>query len=200
MSTIKGATGRTVQNAVQRIDASVFVADSARILGKVEIGEASSVWFNAVIRCESHEVRIGRYSNVQDFAMIHVGYDHPTIIGDFCSITHHATVHGATIEDDCLIGIGATVMDGAVIGAGSIVAGGAVVTEGTVCPANSIIVGAPAKVVRQRDNRGANRLNAWLYHRNAQAYKENNHRAWDGEEYARWLEQKKREIEAFEDR
>ena len=187
-------------SGLQNIDASVFVADSARILGKVEIGCGSSVWFNAVIRSESHEVRIGRYSNVQDFAMIHIGYDHPTIIGDFCSITHHATVHGATVGDDCLIGIGATVMDGAVIGAGSIVAGGAVVTEGTVCPANAIIVGAPAKVVTQRDNRGANRLNAWLYHRNAQAYKENNHLAWDGEEYERWLEEKKREIEAGEDR
>lgn len=181
---------------MQRIDPSVFVADSARILGKVEIGEASSVWFNAVIRSESNEVRIGRYSNIQDFAMIHIGYDHPTIIGDFCSITHHATVHGAIVGDDCLIGIGATVMDGAVIGAGSIVGGGAVVTEGTVCPANSIILGAPAKVVRQRDNKNANRLNAWLYHRNAQAYKQNNHRAWEGEEYERWLAQKKIEIEA----
>jgi carbonic anhydrase/acetyltransferase-like protein (isoleucine patch superfamily) len=179
---------------VQKIDPSVFVAESARIYGKVEIGEESSIWFNAVIRSESHEVRIGRYTNVQDFCMIHIGYDHPTLIGDFCSITHHATVHGATIGDDCLVGIGATVMDGAVIGAGSIVAGGAVVTEGTECPANSIIVGAPAKVVKQRDSHAANRLNAWLYYRNAQAYKQDDHRAWDGKEYEYWLRKKKLEL------
>ena len=182
------------------IDPSVFIADTAQIFGNVEIAEQSSVWFNAVIRCESHEVRIGRYTNVQDFCMIHIGYDHPTNIGDFCSITHHATVHGATIGDDCLIGIGATVMDGAVIGAGSIVGGGAVVIEGTHCPPNSILVGTPAKVVSQRDSRGANRLNAWLYHRNAQAYKQDNHRAWDGEEYEQFRRQKKLEIESDSDR
>ena len=91
-------------------------------------------------------------------------------------------------------------MDGAVIGAGSIVGGGAVVIEGTECPANSILVGTPAKVVRQRDSRAANRLNAWLYHRNAQAYKRNDHRAWDGEEYERWRRQKKVEIDSDNDR
>ncbi len=185
---------------MQSIDPSVFVAKSAALFGKIAIGAESSIWFNAVIRCECQHVQIGRYSNLQDFSMVHVGYDDPTIIGDFCSIAHRATVHGATIEDDCLIGIGATIMDGAVIGAGSIVGCGAVVTEGSAFPPESIILGAPAKLVRQRDNRHANRLNAWLYHRNAQAYLRGDHRAWDGEEYERFRREKQREIEADQDR
>ncbi len=185
---------------MQSIDPTAFVAEGAKLFGKIEIGEGSSVWFNAVIRSEAQEVRIGRYTNLQDFSMIHVGYDHPTIIGDFCSIAHRATVHGATIGDDCLVGIGATIMDGAVVGMGSIVGGGAVVTEGKEFPPHSIILGAPAKVVKQRDNCHANRLNAWLYHRNAQAYKRGEHRAWDGEEYERWHRAKQLEIEADQDR
>ena len=108
---------------------SVFVAVGAQLYGKVSIAEGSSLWPNAVIRAEAQEVRIGRYTNIQDFAMIHIGYDHPTEIGDFCSITHHATVHGASVGDAVLVGIHATLMDGAVIGAGSIVAGGALVKE-----------------------------------------------------------------------
>lgn len=184
---------------MQSIHPSVFVAQSAELFGKISIGAESSVWFNTVIRCECLEVRIGRYTNLQDFTMVHVGYDHQTIIGDFCSITHRATVHGATIGDACLIGIGATIMDGAVIGAGSIVGGGAVVTEGKQFPPHSIILGAPAKLVTQRDNRHANRLNAWLYHYNAQAYKRGDHRAWDGAEYERWRREKKLEIEADRD-
>jgi carbonic anhydrase/acetyltransferase-like protein (isoleucine patch superfamily) len=181
---------------MQRIDSSVFIAQSAEIFGKIEIGSGSSIWFNAVIRCECQHVQVGRYSNLQDFSMLHVGYDNPTIIGDFCSIAHRATIHGATIEDQCLIGIGATIMDGAVIGKGSIVGGGAVVTEGKTFPPDSIILGAPAKAVRQRDSRHANRLNAWLYYRNAQAYQRGEHRAWHGEEYEQWRRAKQREIEA----
>ncbi len=184
---------------MQNIDPSVFVADSAALFGKITVGEASSIWFNTVIRSECQEVRIGRYTNLQDFCMVHVGYDHPTQIGDFCSITHRATVHGATIGDACLVGIGATIMDGAVIGAGSIVGGGAVVTEGKVFPPDSIILGAPARLAKQRDNRHANRLNAWLYQRNAQAYQRGEHRAWDGEDYERWRREKKLEIEADRD-
>lgn len=184
---------------MQNIDPSAFIADSAAIFGEVTIGEGSSVWFNAVIRCESHEIKIGSKTNIQDFAMLHVGYNHPTIIGDFCSITHGATVHGATIGDACLIGIGATVMDGAVIGAGSIVGGGAVVPEGKEYPEGSIILGTPGKALKQRDNHRANRLNAWLYHRNAQGYKVGNHRAWEGEDYKVWREEIKRAISLDED-
>jgi carbonic anhydrase/acetyltransferase-like protein (isoleucine patch superfamily) len=181
---------------MQEIDTSVFRAEGSQIFGKVKIAEGSSHWFNAVIRAEAQEVVVGRYTNLQDFSMIHVGYDAPVHIGDFCSIAHRATIHGATLGDDCLVGIGATLMDGATIGPGSIVAGGALVTEGSVFPANSILVGTPARLVKERDNRRANRMNAWHYHRNAQAYMRGHHRAWDGEEYLGWLEARKAEIDA----
>ncbi len=184
---------------MQQVHPSVFQADGSRVFGKVAIGEGSSIWFNAVIRCETREVRIGRYTNLQDFTMIHVGYEASTTIGDFCTLAHRATVHGATVGDACLIGIGATLMDGAEIGAGSIVAGGAVVTEGQVFPEHSIIVGTPAKAIRERDSSKANRLNAWKYHRNAQAYLRGEHRAWEGKDYEAWLAQKVADIEAGRD-
>jgi len=99
---------------------SVFVAPTAQIFGNVQIGPKSSIWPNVVIRAECQHVRVGRYTNLQDFVMIHVGFEHGTEIGDFCSITHHSTIHGCKIEDDCLVGINAVVMDGAMIGKGSI--------------------------------------------------------------------------------
>jgi carbonic anhydrase/acetyltransferase-like protein (isoleucine patch superfamily) len=172
---------------VQEIHESVWIAPGAQLYGRIAIGAGSSVWPQSVIRCECHEVRIGRMTNLQDFVMIHVGYDEPTRIGDFCSITHRAVVHGATIEDDCLIGIGAVVMNRAVVGRGSIVAPGAVVTEGSVVPPHSIVAGVPARVRKTRDCSVENRMNAWAYHRNAQAYRRGEHRAWEGEAYQRWL-------------
>jgi carbonic anhydrase/acetyltransferase-like protein (isoleucine patch superfamily) len=179
---------------------SVFVAPGVQLYGRIRIGGGSSLWPNAVIRAEAQEVRIGRCTNVQDFVMIHVAYERPTIVGDCVSIAHHATVHGCTIGDDCLIGIGATIMDGAVIGAGSIVAGGAFVTEGSVFPEHSVIAGLPARRIKERDSRRANRLNAWLYHRNAACYRRGEHRAWDGPEYEQWLEAMREEIESDRDR
>ena len=109
------------------------------------------------------------------------------MIGNFCSITHHVTVHGATIEDDCLIGIGAVIMDGAHIGRGSIVAGGAFIPEGQGLPAELDHHGcSPGKVRAERDSRRANRLNAWMYHRNAEHYARGEHRAWTGPEFDAW--------------
>ena len=181
---------------LQSIHESAWVAPSAQLFGKIAIGEGSSVWHNAVARAECEEIRIGRTTNVQDFAMLHVGFGEPTHIGDFCSITHHATVHGCRIGNACLIGINAVVMDGAVIGDGSIVAGGAVVTEGMVFPPNAVIAGVPAKQIAERDSAQANRLNAWQYHRNASAYRRGNHRAWTGDDYKAWFEAKRREVES----
>jgi len=181
---------------MQSIHESVFRAPGVQIYGRVAIAEHASLWPHAVIRAEAQAVRIGRYTNVQDFAMIHVGYDAPTQIGEFCSITHRATIHGATIGDHCLIGIGATIMDGAVIGKGSIVGGGALVPEGKVFPPGVVLVGIPAKVIAQRDCSRENRLNAWQYERNARAYLAGEHRAWDGPEYLAWLAKKRAEVEA----
>lgn len=184
---------------MQELHESVFVAPGAQLYGKIRVGEGSSLWPNAVIRAEAQQVEIGRYTNLQDFVMVHVGYDHPTKIGDFCSITHHATVHGATLEDHVLVGINATIMDGAVVGAGSIVAGGAFITEGSVFPPNAIIAGMPAKQIRERDSARANRLNAWQYHRNAQAYLRGDHRTWVGADYEAWLSELRAKIEKDED-
>jgi len=179
---------------VKSIHESVWIAPSAELYGRIEIGEGSSVWPQCVIRAECQHVRIGRNTNLQDFVMIHVGYGDPTVIGDFCSITHRAVVHGATVEDACLIGIGAVVMDGAVVGRGSIVAPGAVVTEGTVIPPGSIVAGVPGRVIKSRDCAQENRQNAWNYWWNARAYARGEHRAWDSAEFRRFREEKGREL------
>ena len=182
-----------------KIDPTTYVHPTAQLYGRIEIAAESSVWPNVVIRAESHHVRVGCYTNLQDFVMIHIGYGHATEIGDFCSITHHATIHGCTIEDDCLVGINAVVMDGAVVGRGSIVAGGAMIREDSVFPPGSIIAGVPAKQIAERDSARANRMNAWQYHWNAQAYRRGNHRAWTGPDYEAWLREIAAQIERDED-
>jgi len=180
---------------VQSIHASVYRGPGVQLYGQIEIGEGCSLWPNVVMRAEAQSITIGRYTNLQDFVMVHIGYDDPTVVGDFCSITHHTTIHGCTIEDHCLVGINAVIMDGAVIGAGSIVAGGAMVKEGSVFAPGSVIAGVPAKKIAERDSARANRLNAWQYHRNAQAYARGDHRCWVGPEYDAWLEDMKKKIE-----
>ena len=144
-----------------------FVHDTAFLYGKVWMGKGSSVWPYVVTRAEMHEIRIGARTNLQDHVMVHVGFDTPTIVGEDCSITHRVVLHGCEIGDRCLIGIGATIMDGAKIGDNSIVAGHSIVTERSEFPANSIIAGAPARLVKTRDNGAANLMNARFYHRNA---------------------------------
>jgi carbonic anhydrase/acetyltransferase-like protein (isoleucine patch superfamily) len=167
----------------QRFSAAAWIDPTARVFGNVRVGEGASLWPYVVIRAESGHVSIGPFSNVQDHVMIHIGYAAPTAIGAYCSIAHRVVLHGCTLGDNCLVGIGATIMDGAVIGENSIVAGHAFVREGTIVPPNSIVMGTPAKVVRETNNWVANRANAWLYHRNAQHYARGEHRAWDGPEY-----------------
>jgi carbonic anhydrase/acetyltransferase-like protein (isoleucine patch superfamily) len=183
-----------------RFPSAGYIDPTARIYGSVEIGAGSSLWPYAVIRAEGFHVRIGACTNLQDHVMVHVGYRTPTIVGDYCSITHRVVLHGCTIGDNCLIGIGATIMEGAVIGEGSIVAGHSYVADNTVIPPNSIVMGTPAKVVRTHDGFVANRVNAMLYRRNALAYARGDHRAWDGPEYEaelrRWTEDAEREAAA----
>jgi len=192
-------SGESGPKADQDIDPSVWIAPSAQIYGAVSIGRDASIWHNAVLRAECERIEIGRMTNLQDFVMVHIAYDHPTIIGEFCSITHHATVHGCTVEDHCLVGIGAVIMDHAVIGAGSIVAGGAFVTERSVFPPHSIIAGVPAKRIGERDCSRPNRMNAWMYQRNAEFTHRGDYRAWDGAEYQAWHAAKSAEIETDRD-
>ena len=175
-----------------------FVHPSVQLFGHVRVGNGASLWPNVVVRAESHEVVISEQANVQDFTMIHVGYDTGTYIGAYTSIAHRATIHGCTIGDNCLIGIGAIVMDGAEIGDNSIVGAGAVVTDGTKIPANSVVVGAPAKAVKTRNNWVMNRWNAWLYAINGKAYAEGYHRRWSGAAFAAESKAKLAELhEAF---
>lgn len=140
-----------------------FIHDTALLHGKVFVDEDASFFPYSVVRCELHEVRIGKRTNIQDFVMIHVGSVTPTIIGENCSITHHCTIHGATIGDNVLVGINSTIMDGAVIGNNCIIGGHTIVTQNTVIPDNSVVMGSPGKVVKSRDCGEANRGNADFY-------------------------------------
>lgn len=163
------------------LDDPAFIHESAWLYGKVYVGPGASIWPNVVTRAEFLEIRIGARTNIQDFVMIHVGAMTPTIVGEDCSITHHAILHGCDIGDRCLIGINATIMDGAKIGANSIVAGNSIVRENSDFPENSIIAGVPAKVVGTRDNGTANTINAAMYQRFAAAYAEGRDRLEDSE-------------------
>jgi carbonic anhydrase/acetyltransferase-like protein (isoleucine patch superfamily) len=179
-----------------RFSQTAYMDPTARVHGAVEIGKGSSLWPYTVIRAESCHVRLGAYTNLQDHVMVHVGYGKPTIVGDYCSITHRVVLHGCTIGDNCLIGIGATVMEGVVIGENSIVAGHSFVRDDTVIPPNSIVMGTPAKVVRTVNSFVANRVNAMLYYRNALCYAKGEHRAWDGPEHEAQMAAWTSEIEA----
>ena len=132
-----------------RVPSSVFVDDSAQVIGDVEIGEESSVWMCVVIRGDVNWIKIGRRSNVQDGTVVHVmTKTHPTTIGDNVTIGHGAIVHGCTIEDQCLIGMGAILLNGATVGTGSIVAAGTLLVEGAKIPPRSLVMGSPGKVKR----------------------------------------------------
>lgn len=145
------------QGVTPRIHESVFLAPSADIIGDVCIGENSSVWFGCVIRGDVNRIRIGRNTNIQDLSMIHVthytredrGDGFETLIGDNVTIGHRVMLHGCLIENNCLIGMSATILDGAIIGESSIVGAGSLVTKNKVFPPRSLIMGNPAKFVRE---------------------------------------------------
>lgn len=179
-----------------RLNDPAFIHASAAIYGKVTIGPGASVWPNAVFRAEMHEITVGPYSNIQDFVMLHVGAQTGTHIGAHCSISHHATVHGCTIGDNCLIGINATVMDGAVVGDNTIVAGHCIVSNDARIPPNSIVAGVPGRVIKSRNNWVANRLNAFVYHHNGLAYAVGEHRRWDGPEWTEVFQAERARLEA----
>jgi carbonic anhydrase/acetyltransferase-like protein (isoleucine patch superfamily) len=132
-----------------QLDASVFVDQSAQVIGDVVIGAESSVWMNCVVRGDVHRIRIGARSNIQDGTVVHVMRGtHATRIGNEVTIGHGALVHGCTIEDRVLVGMGAIILNGAVVGSDSIVAAGTLLTEGMVVPSRSLVMGSPGKVRR----------------------------------------------------
>jgi carbonic anhydrase/acetyltransferase-like protein (isoleucine patch superfamily) len=131
------------------VDPSAYVDESAQVVGDVAIGAESSVWMNVVIRGDVHSIRIGRRTNVQDLTVVHVMRGtHPTVIGDEVTIGHSVVVHGCTIEDRCLIGMGAILLNGCRIGRESIVAAGTLVPEGVEIPPGSLVMGSPGRVRR----------------------------------------------------
>lgn len=143
---------KTVNGKSPNIPADCYVAENATIVGDVTMGSSCSVWFNAVVRGDVHFIKIGDKVNIQDGAIIHCTYQkHPTIIGNNVSIGHNAIVHGCTIHDNVLIGMGAIVMDNCVVESNSIVAAGAVLTQNTRVESGSIYAGVPAKKVKDID-------------------------------------------------
>lgn len=132
-----------------RLAASVFLADGSVVTGDVEIGEDSSLWFGTVVRGDVNHVRIGARTNLQDHAVVHVtAGTHPTVIGDDVTVGHRAVVHGCTVKDRCLIGIGAILMDAAVIGPDAMVGAGALVPPRMIVPPGKLALGSPARIVR----------------------------------------------------
>ncbi len=143
------------------IDSSAFIAASADVIGRVSVGKESSIWYGAVARGDINEITIGDYSNIQDNAVLHLADNYGCHIGNWVTVGHSAIVHAATIKDEVLIGMGAIILDGSVIGERSIIGAGALVTGGTVIPPGSLVLGSPAKVVKQLSEEEQNGIKPW---------------------------------------
>ena len=139
----------TYAGRAPRIAASAYIAETADIIGDVEIGENASIWFTAVLRGDIDPIRVGANTNIQDGSVVHTMLGSPTIVGDWVTVGHAAVLHGCTIGDHCLIGMGAVLLTNVRVGEGSIIAAGALVRENTVIPPRSLYVGVPARFQRQ---------------------------------------------------
>ncbi len=133
------------------IHPTAFVAQGAQLVGDVRLAANSSVWYNAVLRGDINTIQLGERSNLQDGCVVHVENDRACVIGNDVTVGHRAILHGCTLEDACLVGMGAIVLNGAVVGTGSIVAAGAVVKEEMIIPANTLVAGVPAKIIKTLD-------------------------------------------------
>lgn len=138
-----------IDGVAPHIAATAWVADSAQVMGQVELGEGASVWFGAVVRGDTDRITIGAGSNIQDASVLHADAGQPLLVGERVTVGHQVVLHGCTIGDESLIGIGAVVLNGAKIGKNCLVGAGALVTEGKEFPDGSMILGSPAKAVRQ---------------------------------------------------
>lgn len=137
------------EGRVPNIHPTAFIAPTAVIIGEVEVHEEASVWYGCVLRGDLEPIVVGKRSNVQDNSVLHTGYQEPTVIGEGVTIGHTAIVHGCTIEDGCLVGMGAKILNRAIVRRDAIIGAGALVAEGKEIPARSLAVGVPAKVVRE---------------------------------------------------
>ncbi|MFV0131009.1 gamma carbonic anhydrase family protein [Streptomyces sp. HMX112] len=157
-----------------KVSPDAFAAPTSVVIGDVTLAPGASVWYHAVLRADCGPITLGADSNVQDNCTVHVDPGFPVTIGERVSVGHNAVVHGCTVEDDCLIGMGATVLNGAVIGAGSLVAAQALVPQGMRVPPGSLVAGVPAKVRRELtdEEREGIRLNAAMYLELARGHRE----------------------------
>ena len=162
-----------LDGTVPRIAASAWVADSAQVMGNVELADDCSVWFGTVIRGDTEEIRVGRGTNIQDGSVLHADRDKPLHIGEDVTVGHQVMLHGCTVGEGSLIGIGAVVLNGAKIGKGCIVGAGSLVTEGKEFPDGSMILGSPAKAVRAltAEQQEGLRWSARHYVENAQRFR-----------------------------
>lgn len=151
---------KSVRNFTPKIGDDCYLADNATIIGNVEIGNQCSIWFNTVLRGDVNSIRIGNRVNIQDGTVIHTLYEKSVVeIGDDVSIGHNVTLHGATVKDNALVGMGSTILDHAVVGEGAIVAAGALVLAHTVIPPHTLWGGVPAKFIKQVDPTQSKELN-----------------------------------------
>lgn len=146
------------------IDPDAYVAPGAWVMGDVTLGQRASVWYGAVLRGDMDRIVVGEDTNLQDGTIVHVDEGRPALIGARVGVGHRAIVHGCTVEDDCLIGMGSVLLNGVVVCAGSVVAAGAVVREGMVVPPGSLVAGVPGKVVREVDDGLRDRIRATWRH------------------------------------
>lgn len=156
-----------------QIDVTAWVAHDANLIGRVVLEAESSVWFGTTLRGDNEEIRIGRGSNVQELCVMHTDMGFPLTIGANCTIGHKAMLHGCTIGDGSLVGMGATILNGAKIGRGCLIGAGALIAEGKEIPDGSLVMGAPGRVVRELDAAGIERLlkSAESYRRNAARFR-----------------------------
>lgn len=143
------------------ISPSAFIAPNATLLGDVTIGENASVWYNAVLRGDINSISVGRGSNVQDGSVLHLSADYGCHIGEYTTVGHMAMLHACTIGNECLIGMGAIILDGVEIGDRCIIGAGALITQGKKIPAGSMVLGSPAKVVRELSEEEQGGLREW---------------------------------------
>jgi carbonic anhydrase/acetyltransferase-like protein (isoleucine patch superfamily) len=149
----------TFKGMAPKIHPSAFLCEGVKIIGDVSVGKDASIWYNTVVRGDVHHIIIGEGTNVQDLSMLHVTNSKFALeIGNFVSIGHSVTLHGCTVKDSCLIGIGANVLDGAVVNSHSLVAAGSLVREGFVVPEGVLVAGVPAKIVRDLSEEEINRV------------------------------------------
>jgi carbonic anhydrase/acetyltransferase-like protein (isoleucine patch superfamily) len=161
----KKGTAAALQDTLLMIEPSAYIAPGAIVVGRVELGRDSSVWYNAVLRGDTDRIAIGEGTNVQDLSMVHADPGIPCLVGNRVTVGHRVILHGCTIEDECLIGMGAILLNGVRVGKGSVIGAGAVLAEGLEVPEGSLVLGVPGRIIRAVDESMRRRIDhAWRHY------------------------------------